>query len=190
MGLISRVSSRTYRNMDLQGRLERIEQKIGDAGDNPPSQVLNAAQQKINATRSNNESGFVRFHNLTDNYGNLCEKMVNGEEGAQGSSARLEALHAELRALDVEKELDKLNLLEPVVDKSRETFHQLTEQEVTAEHQEVLDNLAVSVDQLQNQLVNMTEGYAKEVKDINQHFKRLEKRILEKEQQLEALQDP
>ena len=45
---------------------------------------------------------------------------------------RLEAIHADLNALDienVEKELDKLKLLEPMVDKSSEKFLKLAEQQ-------------------------------------------------------------
>ena len=138
----------------------------------------------------------LRFSSLINKHENLTHTILHNDQAEvqkhQGV-VRLNAIHSELQALDienVEKELDKLKLLEPMVEKSRETFNKLSEEQDKIESSgavDLMNELQDSINSLSQQLVGMTQGYAKEVREINDHFKRLEGKIVEKERQLEAL---
>merc|ERR1712066_242420 len=202
MGLISRVSSRTYRfKMDLESRLERLERAIGEKGENEenlplPTEVISEANKIIAETKNSVDPTELRFSSLINKHENLTHTILHNDQAEvqkhQGV-VRLNAIHSELQALDienVEKELDKLKLLEPMVEKSRETFNKLSEEQDKIESSGAADLMNVlqdSINSLSQQLVGMTQGYAKEVREINDHFKRLEGKIVEKERQLEAL---
>jgi len=184
--------------MDLESRVERLERAVGNAAtDKRPKDVLAEANKKLAETAQAVDPTSVRYTTLANKHENLTHTLLHSD-GAEVQKTqglvRLNAIHSELAALDidtVEKELDKLKLLEPMVDKSRETFNKLSEEQEKIDESgdvELLASLSDSINSLSKQLVGMTEGYAREVRDINEHFKRLEARIVEKERELEALQ--
>lgn len=190
--------------MDLQSRLERLERAVGDHNETLhsnakiPSEVISEASRKLSETQKSVDPTSIRFTTLTNKHENLTRTVLHKDSTEIAKTqglVRLNAIHSELAALDienVEKELDKLKLLEPIVDKSRETFNKLSEEQEQMEGQHgaaigLMAELQDSINCLNSQLVGMTQGYAKEVREINDQFKRLEGKIVDRERQLEAL---
>jgi chromosome segregation ATPase len=190
--------------MDLQSRLERLERAVGDQSETTdtttkiPSEVISTANRKLSETQKSVDPTSIRFTTLANKHENLTRTVLHRDSAEVAKTqglVRLNAIHAELAALDienVEKELDKLKLLEPMVEKSRETFNKLSEEQEAMEGEHgaannLMAELQDSINSLNSQLVGMTQGYAKEVREINDQFKRLEGKIVDRERQLEAL---
>ena len=188
--------------MDLESRLNRLERAVGDFSETDqklPNEVLSEVNKKLSETQKSVDPTSVRYTTLINKHENLTHTVLHKDSAEVQKSqglVRLNAIHSELKALDienVEKELDKLKLLEPMVDKSRETFNKLSEEQKKMENNgdslKLMADLQDGINSLTEQLVGMTKGYAKEVREINDHFKRLESKIADRERQLEALED-
>ena len=204
---------------DLQARLSTLEQKIGlpeNENDLTPIQVINKANQEI----SNNISTFDKSSSKYDKLINENKEILSlvdgdgvGSSTSEGLSnitkkqglVRLECLNSELQGIgieDVQEQLKTLKLLEPVIDKSKESFNKLLDnqenqdpglaknggeegQNGTEATSQALLNLSLEIEKIGQQLTSMTHAYGKEVREINSQFKRLEERIIKSSSLLE-----
>merc|ERR1712179_731586 len=107
MGLISRVSSRTYRIflMDLQSRLERAVGKNEEDIENNPSEIISEANKTIAETRNSVDPTELRFSSLINKHENLTHTILHNDQAEVQKNqgvVRLNAIHSELQALDIE----------------------------------------------------------------------------------------
>jgi len=202
---------------DLPTRLSTLEQKIGlpeNENDLTPIQVINKANQEI----SNNISTFDKSSSKYDKLINENKEILSlvdgdgvGSSTSEGLSnitkkqglVRLECINSELQGIggigieDVQEQLKTLKLLEPVIDKSKESFNKLLDNQENQDPTEApngngteatsqaLLNLSLEIEKIGQQLTSMTHAYGKEVREINSQFKRLEERIIKSSSLLE-----
>lgn len=116
--------------MDLEDRLAALEKRIGlpnDENDLTPIQVINKVESEL---QSNN----LNYKTLQD-HAEVIDMIKNNDISLatkKQALVRLEVINSDLKALnieDLEENLETLKNLEPVIDKSKETFNNLLQHE-------------------------------------------------------------
>ena len=208
----------TKKNMDLDDRITALEKQIGfpeDENDLTPIQVVNKANDLIKSSKN-----FDKLINNNNGLIDILDNSIRDPETQEGGTidpseiqlltkkhhlVKLESLNSEIKSLqssssnDLINNLNMMKQLEPILDKSKETFNNLLEQrdrnfnqenidpsrrgdsdanqDLAAE--EALNNLASEIEGLSSQLMGMMSSYTQEIKEINGRFKVLEDRVVE-----------
>lgn len=205
--------------MDLDDRITALEKQIGfpeDENDLTPIQVVNKANDLIKSSKN-----FDKLINNNNGLIDILDNSIRDPETQEGGGTidpseiqlltkkhhlvKLESLNSEIKSLqssssnDLINNLNMMKQLEPILDKSKETFNNLLEQRDKKFNQENIDpnrrsdndenqdlaaeealnNLASEIEGLSSQLMGMMSSYTQEIKEINGRFKVLEDRVVE-----------
>merc|ERR1712157_34368 len=205
--------------MDLDDRITALEKQIGfpeDENDLTPIQVVNKANDLIKSSKN-----FDKLINNNNGLIDILDNSIRDPETQEGGGTidpseiqlltkkhhlvELESLNSEIKSLqssssnDLINNLNMMKQLEPILDKSKETFNNLLEQRDKKFNQENIDpnrrndndenqdlaaeealnNLASEIEGLSSQLMGMMSSYTQEIKEINGRFKVLEDRVVE-----------